>query len=899
MNIAIIGTGYVGLVTGACFASKGHEVICVDVIEDKINKINRGQSPIFEEGLDDMLSDLVPRNKLYATLNLKHAILKSDLIFICVGTPSKEEAKYDYTYLEQATKDVGLVLKDSDKYKVVVIKSTCTPRTTNDLLKPILERTSGKKCGKDFGLGFNPEFLREGVAVYDFLNPDRIVIGGIDKKSISMIEAVFKDFNAPILKVDTSTAEMIKIASNSFLAMKISFINEMANIAEKIGCDIKDIAKGIGMDSRISPKFLGAGLGWGGSCITGEDFMILGNSTPEAASSKELYDRFSSNNNVTAVSFNGENSSIGNVQHFTKREYNGRILTFKTKMGRKISVTEDHPMLVEKNGVLVTKIASDIKKGERLPILLDYPLKENKTINVYEVVKDKLDFLKFRPLKHNLSKLKYEIYSTLKDLDDPEWKRYEVSRINSFTLKQFNYLVNNNILPLQLEDYYIYTALGSTTYCPTIINLEADFWRLLGYYLAEGYINYEQQRNVRARIGLTFNVNEKEYIADVRSILKKLKIKNILSRKGNATTIHFSSRVFAYIIDNYLNCGTNSYNKRLPKMIFTETEEAKYNLLKGLFRGDAYPYFHKHANAITIEYGTVSKELAEGTIHLLHSLKIIPSYKEQMMKKSTTIAYILRINGGQQTKKLMFFDNKTNKKMNEILTKQRFITPMGYRKYKGFASLEIKDILEEIINTDVYSIEMESSPNTFVSTGGIIVHNCFPKDVSALHQLSKEIGVSSQMLESTIKVNKLQPLRSIELLEQAISDHQVKGKKIAILGLAFKPNTDDMREAVSIPIIHELLHKGAEVHAHDPAASENAKIIFDSPNFHLQEEPEQALSGAHGCIVVTEWRIYSKLSPRDFINKMKTPIVVDGRRMFNPEKMRSKGINYSGIGLGK
>ncbi len=441
MKISVVGTGYVGLVTGACFASKGHDVICVDVIEDKVKKINRGQSPIFEEGLDDMLHDLVPRKKLRATLNLKEAVLESELIFICVGTPSKEEAQYDYSYLEQATKDVGLALKEADKYKVVVIKSTCTPRTTVDLLKPILQKTSGKKCGKDFGLGFNPEFLREGVAVYDFMNPDRIVIGGINQKAIDLIELAFKDFSAPILNVDPTTAEMIKIASNSFLAMKISFINEMANMVEKIGCDIIDVARGIGMDSRISPKFLGAGLGWGGSC--------------------------------------------------------------------------------------------------------------------------------------------------------------------------------------------------------------------------------------------------------------------------------------------------------------------------------------------------------------------------------------------------------------------------------------------------------------------------FPKDVSALYQLSKEVGVPSQVLDATISVNKLQPLRSIELLEAALDDKMVKDKKIAVLGLSFKPNTDDMREAVSIPIITSLLSKGAKVHAHDPVAMENAKVIFNSPNLFLEEDPIQALKDADGCIIVTEWRIYGQLSPKTFVGVMKTPIVIDGRRMFDPKKMRNKGVKYSGIGLGK
>ncbi len=267
MKIAVIGTGYVGLVTGTCFANKGHDVICVDVIEEKIQKINEGTVPIFEEGLDEMLKDVVSKKKLKATLNMKEAITNSELIYICVGTPSKEDGAFDYVYLKDAAQKIGEVIKELDEYKVIVVKSTCSPGTTMNLVKPILEETSQKTAGKDFGLGMNPEFLREGVAIKDFLNPDRIVVGGIDEKSQEIITKSYEGFESPFLNVDPTTAEMIKIASNSFLAMKISFINEIANIAEKIGSDIQDIAKGIGMDDRISIRFLRAGLGYGGSCF--------------------------------------------------------------------------------------------------------------------------------------------------------------------------------------------------------------------------------------------------------------------------------------------------------------------------------------------------------------------------------------------------------------------------------------------------------------------------------------------------------------------------------------------------------------------------------------------------------------------------------------------------------
>lgn len=267
MKIAIIGTGYVGLVTGTCFANKGHNVTCVDVIQEKVDMINKAIPPIYEEGLEEMLKQVVEEGKLKATLDFKEAIQMAEIIFICVGTPSFANGLLDDKYVRSAATAIAQAFEEGQEYKVVVVKSTCNPGTTTNIVKPILEKHSKLNFGEDFGIGMNPEFLREGVALEDFMAPDRIVIGGNDERSLQLIAKTYDGFEAPILKVEPTTAEIIKLASNSFLAMKISFINEIANIAEKIGCDVSSIAQGIGMDERISSKFLRAGLGYGGSCF--------------------------------------------------------------------------------------------------------------------------------------------------------------------------------------------------------------------------------------------------------------------------------------------------------------------------------------------------------------------------------------------------------------------------------------------------------------------------------------------------------------------------------------------------------------------------------------------------------------------------------------------------------
>ena len=276
VRVGIIGTGYVGLVSGACFGELGFQVTCGDVIEEKVNLINMGKPPIYENGLDDLLPVLVSKKLLRASLKTNDVVENSDVIFICTGTPSREDGSIDLTYIKSATEDIGSALRNTNQYKTIIVKSTVVPGTTESFVKSILEEKSGKKCGDEFGLGMNPEFLMEGIAMEDFKNPDRIVIGAVNDRSYSMISQLYDSFTCPIMRVSPTTAEMIKYASNSFLALKISFINELANLSEKIGADISQVAEGMGYDKRISPKFLRPGVGFGGSCFP-KDVKALAN----------------------------------------------------------------------------------------------------------------------------------------------------------------------------------------------------------------------------------------------------------------------------------------------------------------------------------------------------------------------------------------------------------------------------------------------------------------------------------------------------------------------------------------------------------------------------------------------------------------------------------------------
>lgn len=275
MKISIIGTGYVGTVTGACFAHLGNEVICVDVDPKRVEMMNKGIPPIYEEGLEELLKEHAGKN-LMATLDYDYAINNSDISFICVPTPCDDSGRIDLRFIKEASKSIGQRLKNKGSYHVVVVKSTVVPETTQNAATPVLEQYSGKKAGKDFGVGMNPEFLREGKAVFDFSNPDRIVIGADDPKAAGIIRKLYEGYKCPILMTDTKTAEMIKYASNAFLATKISFTNEVGNICKALGIDTYKVMEGVGLDARISPHFLRAGLGFGGSCFPKDVKALIG-----------------------------------------------------------------------------------------------------------------------------------------------------------------------------------------------------------------------------------------------------------------------------------------------------------------------------------------------------------------------------------------------------------------------------------------------------------------------------------------------------------------------------------------------------------------------------------------------------------------------------------------------
>jgi UDPglucose 6-dehydrogenase len=318
LNISIIGTGYVGLVSGTCFAEMGNQVICVDNSPEKLAKLKKAEVTIYEPGLDTIFQRNIAKNRLSFTGDLKEAVLNTDIIFLCLPTPQGEDGSADLKYVTGVAKDIGKILQDSGTkdYKIIVNKSTVPVGTAQKVEAEV------KSCGfENFDIVSNPEFLREGFAVEDFLKPDRIVIGSDSKKALAIMRELYEPFvrqGNPIIEMNTASSEVTKYAANSYLAMRITYMNELANFCEIVGADIDFVRRGMGTDNRIGKRFLFSGIGYGGSCFPKDVNALIKTSTDKGSEMSILTVVDKVNHNQKSVLFNKVVSHFGDIKgkHF-------------------------------------------------------------------------------------------------------------------------------------------------------------------------------------------------------------------------------------------------------------------------------------------------------------------------------------------------------------------------------------------------------------------------------------------------------------------------------------------------------------------------------------------------------------------------------------------------------
>jgi UDP-glucose 6-dehydrogenase len=375
-KIAVIGTGYVGLTTGACFAHVGHDVVCADIDADKVARLSRGEVPILEAGLDNLVREGIDGGRLSFVVGAAKAVADCEFAFLCVPTPQGEDGSADLSYIEAAAREIGPVLPS----EAIVVNKSTVPVGSTRVVERALQRS-------DVAVVSNPEFLREGSAIHDFLNPDRIVIGAEDQDAAVRVSSLYLGITAPVIVTDPASAETIKYAANAFLATKISFINAVAAVCEAVGADIKDVSLGMGYDSRIGHEFLKPGPGWGGSCFVGDETLLVRRGA--AVRLLRFDELFTEVERSGAEGWEALSWRPGDptpeflpVSRFTARPYDGDVVDVTTKMGRRITTTADHPF-VTSDGVddqaLARKLGGDLTTEDWLPVALGHPLPVEET----------------------------------------------------------------------------------------------------------------------------------------------------------------------------------------------------------------------------------------------------------------------------------------------------------------------------------------------------------------------------------------------------------------------------------------------------------------------------------------------------------------------------------------
>jgi UDPglucose 6-dehydrogenase len=856
--IGVIGTGYVGLVTAAGFAELGSDVWCIDIDEAKIDGLKAGRIPIWEPGLDELVAR--HRGRLHFSTDLADALEHARLLFVAVGTPPTYSGDADLS----AVHAVVAAMPPSDRH-ALVMKSTVPVGTGDSIKREFAEQ------GKD---GFRyvscPEFLKEGSAVADFLRPDRVVIGDDGDWAGDAVVALYAPLGAPLVRTDIRSAEMVKLASNAFLATKISFINEIANVCEETGADVIEVARGMGLDDRIGPKFLQAGIGFGGSCVHGDETVLARVSGQARLLTFEQLWRWCDGGDAEAVApvdlevlswVPGEaEPEFMPVSVLTRRDYDGELVEVRTKLGRRVRTTTDHPFLVGDglgDDVVTRKLAGDLDTTDWVPLALGGPGGfEPELAHIGGVLEDRLV--------------------------EPERVRVRAAGETRAV----------RLAPeVDLRGATVGTA-SNGVFSPFELATDEHFWRVVGLYLAEGHTSRD---GARERITWSFHPDHEQHLVDdVVSYWQRHGVQVHVHRTPTAMRVDLSSRLLAAWWTQLLGLGRSSYTQRLPDLIWEQSVDRKRALLAGLWEGDGSWSLVNGGPSVILEWGTISDELAEGVVRLLGDVGLVCSWRRGRTAKSTKETHWLRISGADQVERGLFLVPERDHPgvLAAIARQKKRIAPTGFRRFGGGAPwVRIVGTRRERYRGPVYSLEVPGS-HTVVASNGVITHNCFPKDVAALKQLAGNSGYHFQLLNSVIEVNELQKRRVIAKLQKHLGS--LVGKEVALLGLAFKPNTDDMREASSLVLSARLQAAGARVRAYDPVAEAEARKLLRGVDF--VSSAAEAIAGADAVVLVTEWPEFGALDFGDVAEAMRGTLVVDGRNFLDADAVSAAGLTYEGIG---
>jgi UDP-glucose 6-dehydrogenase len=801
-RVSVVGLGKLGLTLAAVLADSGFEVTGIELDESKVEAVNKGRSPLYEPGLDD----LVRKNhrRLKASSDYDGRIADTDVTFVVVPTPSLESGAFSTDLVEKAMKSIGRELAGKKGYHLVVLTSTVGPGSMDGVVKPALEKTSGRKVGATLGLCYNPEFIALGDVIRGLRSPDFILIGESDKKAgdiLASIQNVVCTNSPPIERMEFINAELAKIAVNSFVTMKMSFANTLAEITEKLpGGNVDKVTTAIGRDKRIGGAYLRGATGFGGTCAI-QGTMIQTKDGLRPIQSIGVGEE--------VLAHDGE---FHRVSETFSRDYDGPVITIKPGGGIPVTVTPEHPVF-----------SAPRVLDERLRYL-DFPTRKGND-----------GYFRNGHRLRSMSLLQQLPYTwrLATELRHGDLMAYPIPK---FPKKKVPVL-----------DFRAYHKRIKRSKLPGQLLLTPDIARLIGYYLSEGSTWKKQ---------ITFSLHRDEIgvIEDLKALVRSLNYTPRLKRRasGNGADLVFICAPLARFLR--ATFGHKAASKRLPHGWLGLDKSLLVELLKGIMYGDGSPSDSQYTLGIT------SRELANQMYLMLLSLGIAASYRlhpryvgkdgvfhkdsffvtvrhSREIQKLTALLPMMPISEGKTTEtKTMWIDGGALNRHVRTLSKSR---------YRG----------------TVYNLEVEGA-NSYCSEGAIL-HNCFPRDNIAFARYAANVGAQALIAEATNKVNLSQPGRLVALLKKK---GLKRDTEVGILGLSFKPNTNIIEKSQALMLVQNLVEEGYRVTVYDPAALESARMVLKD-SVAYAKSAEELVRGAGLVLLATPWPQFATIPARLFAGK--------------------------------
>jgi UDPglucose 6-dehydrogenase len=760
----------------------------------------------------------------------------------------------------------------------------------------------------------NPEFLKEGAAIDDFMRPDRVVVGVASDRARAVMAELYAPFvraEQPVLFMDLRSAELTKYAANAMLATRISFMNEVSALCDKLGADVDHVRRGIGSDRRIGHPFLFPGIGFGGSCLSGEETILIRSSgRTRLVCFRDLFDALAPGDELSEVvrpiglevlSWRpGADAPVFlPVAAATRRHHEGEAMEISTKMGRRVVCTPDHPFVVAGAACDAVQVrrADELAPTDWLPLatgrIVDSGV-ETATIDLLSLL-DAEGLPAANVIVHpgaegerRLSAMGVGgLDAAIRPLGHPRGRArsHDVMRARALRLDEAR------AAGVPVEDGDLATVKNGAR-VPARIACDEGFWHVVGLYLAEGHCSADGDRR---RLFWSFHPTQEHDLANaVAGYWRSLGVKADVRRGSTSLNVSVSSRILSALFLEGLDVGADCYSHRIPDAAWTASQSNKTALLAGLWQGDGSWSLVNGGPSVVLEWGTASPRLADGVLRLLADFGVIGKLKVGRTAKSTVDTYWVTVSGADQVERLLALVKPADRVgvVASLARQRKRIAPTGSRTGPAGTFVRVLSTARRPWREFVYSLEVPGA-ETFVTTGGLVVHNCFPKDVRALMTTARHLGLDFDLLRAVERVNERQKRSLVEKATKRFGS--LAGKVFGVWGLAFKPKTDDMREAPALTVIEGLVGNGARVRAFDPVAHEVAASLFKG-RVELVEEPYAAAEGADALFLVTEWNEFRQPDWERLAAKMKGRVLFDGRNVWDAAKAREKGFEYFGIG---